>query len=290
MSNISFSQDDRALLANALTEQGGILEHQAYRILQYKYPETDLKRNWVISCNGERHEIDLLFNSGSIRFVMECKHSSRYGWFFHKERRTGRQFHLIWDSSREPKLLETRSISLDSCKKSYNWDLDIADGVGEFALDQDGSLLKLEPKKGSNQKRLVPSSRDDYMRNKVRQVLYNLQYHIYEEQGYHSNVPNQSATAGYRFIPLIVTNAPMYLIEYDEEKIDKNGILSELSDVPKINWIGLNFSEVLHWNSDLRQRIEGEDKTHQKTVFCVHISKLVEFIEMFCGRTLCIKS
>ena len=93
-------------------------------------------------------------------------------------------------------------------------------------------------------------------------------------------------TASCRFIPLLVTNAPLYLMKYKECDIDHNGQLAHLSDVKQINWIGLNFSEDLYWGNGLKKRIEGEDGTHLKTVFCVSVAKLVEFVEMFCSKTM----
>ena len=55
MENPIFSQVDLDLLARTLTEQGSILEYQAYRVLSRKYSADSLKRNWVIPYGGEGH-------------------------------------------------------------------------------------------------------------------------------------------------------------------------------------------------------------------------------------------
>ncbi|NGX43574.1 MAG: hypothetical protein K940chlam7_01872, partial [Chlamydiae bacterium] len=48
--------------------------------------------------------------------------------------------------------------------------------------------------------------------------------------------------------------------------------------------VGYDFSDALFWDDKFRQQIHGEDNTHGKTVFCVQLQALTNFINMFLGQ------
>ena len=88
-----------------------------------------------------------------------------------------------------------------------------------------------------------------------------------------------------RFVPIIVTNAPLFSARYRHDDIDDQGNLNKFVSVRAVSSIGYNFSEVLHWDSALKQKIAGEDGSHGKTIFCTQLKDLVSFIKKFSQTT-----
>jgi len=277
----AFNKKDQDLLIQAINDQGFILENRTFNLLSKNFPRANLlQKGKVFSCEGERGEIDIVLEIGKWCFIIECK-KSMFGWFFLSPQDQAQKLHLIWDSSRDPKKLETRALPLNELCQSYNWSFSISDYCCEFAMDG-GLLVKEKYTKGPKKdlEKLQSSSRPDYMHDKVRQVLKSTQYYIFEKMGFHTKTPKRESTEGFRFLPILVTNAPLFHNIYDEKNITDTGDLTSFSKINPIDYIGYNFSEIHHWGENNNSRIESEDGSHTKTVFCVQIQNLVKFIKM----------
>ncbi|NNM43271.1 MAG: hypothetical protein HKM07_02890, partial [Chlamydiae bacterium] len=80
------------------------------------------------------------------------------------------------------------------------------------------------------------------------------------------------------FIPVIVTNAKLYSMEFSPEQIDVDGNLKDFCNYQQENYVGFNFSDSVKWDAG-KQEIITESGSFEKTVFVVNVNHLVEFIE-----------
>lgn len=82
----------------------------------------------------------------------------------------------------------------------------------------------------------------------------------------------------YTFMPLIVTNSPLYYLEYEEKHIDEKGDLKNYSSLKEVPYLAFNFSEYLGFNTDNGYQTDEVEK-QVKSVFIVNIKHLKDFLD-----------
>src|SRR3989304_5741393 len=74
------------------------------------------------------------------------------------------------------------------------------------------------------------------------------------------------------FIPVILTNAPLFFLDYGSKQIDENSNLKDYNYLKKVKGIVYNYSEFLDWPN-------AKDEREIKSVFIINIHHFTEFLD-----------
>ena len=229
---------------------------------------------------GGRAEIDLWAKIGSRIFLIESKRSD-YDLVFLQNKESNRDIHLIIESPQNTFVTNRTAYSHISC---------ISEQVIEVLGADDFLTLQRQQKKPNLP---IRSSRDEYMRNFLRQALFNTEILLHNQ----SNAPDRQKQ-GYQafnqaFIPIIVTNAKLLSGTYSRSDIDNNAKLTKI-EIEPIEVAAFNHAEILRWGKDYEQIIAHNGQpahgnrlcdderymgSHNKTVFVVSKDHLLKFID-----------
>ena len=100
------------------------------------------------------------------------------------------------------------------------------DDTGKPIPDNKKEFVKTQPRQ------------EDPIQRAVLQVLYQTKAWRWEPE---------SKKAISFFVPVILTNAPLFYLDYNPEQIDKNSNLKDFKSLKKIKGIIYNYSEFLDW-------------------------------------------
>ncbi len=225
---------------------------------------------------GGRAEIDLWAKIGTRIFLIESKRSD-YDLVFLQSKESKKDIHLIIESQQNTFVTNRAAYSHIPCVSKQV--------IEVLGADDFLTLQKLQKKPNLP----IRSTRDEYVRNFLRQALFNTEILLHNQ----FNSPNRQKQ-GYRaFIPLIVTNAKLLSGTYSRSDIDNNAKLTKI-EIEPIEVAAFNHAEILRWGKDYEQIIihngqpahgnrlcddERYKGSHNKTVFVVSKDHLLKFID-----------
>lgn len=278
--------NEQQVLLNLLNREGFALEDAIYETLSTYRHELKLHRGDVFEGvphrDNDRIEIDLWAQSGNFVFLLESK-KSEYDWIFLQNQGSAKDVHII---SGPEKTVSTRNRKLN-CVDCVSKQV-----VEVLPTDDKTSLYRqTQNQKTKNIMLPVRSAREDLARSAIRQALFNLEILM------HDHLLNDETWRGQShriFIPVVVTNAPLFCCTYDASDINSNADLTKIALKP-ITTAAFNHSEILRWGhhyennlchvgnpahiSEIRNNDERFKDTHNRTVFVVSKNHLLAFID-----------
>jgi hypothetical protein len=278
--------NEQQVLLNLLNREGFALEDAIYETLSAYRHELKLHRGDVFEGvphrDNDRIEIDLWAQSGNFIFLLESK-KSEYDWIFSQNQGTAKDVHII---SGPEKTVYTRN-------RILNYVGCVSKRVVEILSTDDKTSLYRQTQNQKTKNIMLPvrSAREDLVRSAIRQALFNLEILIQDQLLNDETWRGQSHRI---FIPVVVTNAPLFCCTYDTSDMNSNADLTKFTLEP-ITAAAFNHSEILRWGhhyknilshignpahvSEIRNDDERFKDTHNKTVFIVSKSHLLPFID-----------
>lgn len=250
--NTNLSQDDKDLLIKTINKKGFFLEEKAYGILNQRFGLFSLRKNFIPKNYNKyfdkRTEIDLAFAQDTKNLVIECKKTD-YSWVFPKSLVGSNKINLIveYEDGMRVRSFDTEEWKV-CCSEPMplmfdNSDKPIPDNKGEFVRAQ--------------------SRQEDPIQRAVLQVLHQAKAWRWEPE---------SKKAISFFIPVILTNAPLFYLDYNQEQIDKNSNLTNFNSMQKVKGLIYNYSEFLDWPG-------AKDEREIKSIFIINIHYFSEFLD-----------
>lgn len=261
MVKLNQDKDNLRHIIDTLNKRGFILEDKTYKILLENYRNFEIEKSkpLINFLDGNKTEIDLFIKTGSQILVVECKRTE-YSWFFPKNTGKNDRISFIIDTD---KGIRAKSKETNDFNVVYS---DLA-----LKLDENGKVsLK------SNKITVETSYKD--VNDHINQMMKAIQIYLGGLRTPDDRFLNKS------LIPIIVTNASLFIIEYSYEELDANGDLRTHQKISEVPYLAYNYPQILQW---ARSQIVGhvgtrniEDSEHLKTVFVVNIEKLKDFIDV----------
>jgi len=246
--------EDKEIFLKTLNKKGFLLEDKVWKILEGADFQ-NIERNITLNHNDERVEIDFLLINGRHHLVGECKRTD-YSWFFAKASERSNTLNLIHQSQNK---FQVKTRGTSDFKTAWT-DLEV--------LFKDDGRLEI------TQQGFVKTSKnsEENIHKAIKQVLKETEAYIYSR-----GLPNSI------IIPIIVTNADLYYIDYSKGDIDSKGDLTNYDEIKKIKGLVYNFPEIIKYGvyKSLIQGISpGILKHNVKSVFIVNVEHLKEFIDL----------
>lgn len=256
-------QDDQQTFLENINVKGIFLEDKAYLILKNHYPQSLIKRNMIIEEHRDfKSEIDLFFDftnspdavNNKLLFI-ECKRTKKT-WIFTKIKEDQNSVNLMYH---EPRYYYIKKRSL-----SPHDFISVRNQIA-IKFENDGRL------KICNKKEIENSY--ESIRKAIKQILNGIQ--AFSITYLNSYVGDNKGV--YQLYPVIVTNAPLYIIEYSINDIDEDGNLKEYKAPKPVDSLVYNFPKVVFHSKDnaffLNPKQPGR-QDHIKSVFIININAL----------------
>lgn len=210
-------ESEKQILINTINSSGVILEEQLFSLLSRSRSRAEIEKGKTFTFQNERIEIDCLMSTPRLRYLFECK-KSIYSFFFLRSMEYENSGYLV---QQMPNLKVTTLPHQEITKgafKVFSYCLEMLENQGLFQRSKKNKIESL-PEMGER------AGREDLMQGFVRQTLKNLEAYIWKLRQ-QKNFCSEIIT----FLPVIVTNAKLYSLEFKHEQIDFNGDLKECTD------------------------------------------------------------
>lgn len=256
---IILSETDKKMLINTINKKGFFLEEKAYGILEQRKDLFYLNKNFIPGkydwLKDDRVEIDLIFDQEDKDLIIECKKTD-FTWVFPRSLIGSDNVNFIYEigGGMDVRSFDTETCGINEWEVCYSEPMSImVNGDGSLvSQDKEGKFVRTQPRQ------------EDPIQRAVLQVLH--QTRIYRQ--HQKNKKNYSF-----FIPIILTNASLFFLDYGKEQIDKNSNLTDYNSLRKAKVIVYNYPEILDWPN-----ARGEEKPI-KSVFVVNINYFTEFLD-----------
>jgi hypothetical protein len=167
----------------------------------------------------------------------------------------------------------------------------VTEAAFEVLVDSKGTILEKQTQKAVHKGKEFPErpSGREIVRPAAKQLLKNLETLSYYELPNMKKAIEKAPHIG--LFPILVTNAKLYTLSYDETNVNEKADLSSLQDLSEKPWLVFNCSEILRWDENFKQIINhaGFDLnqtdtrdylgSHLKSIFVVNQSHLLNFLE-----------
>jgi len=249
---VNLSEKDKTLLINTINKKGFFLEEKAYGILEQRHGLFTLRKNFIPRNYNkhfnERAEIDLVFAQDHKNLVIECKKTD-YSWVFPKSLVGSNNINFMVEYEDG---MHVMSFDTKEWRVCYSEPMALMiDDNGKPLPDNKEGFVKTQPRQ------------EDPIQRAVLQVLHQTKAWRWE--------PESVKSISF-FVPVILTNAPLFYLDYGAEQIDKNSNLKTLNSLKKVKGIIYNYSEFLDWPS-------AKDEREIKSVFIINIHHFSEFLD-----------
>lgn len=276
---------EQQILLNLLNREGFALEDAVYEALRTYGYDIKLHRGDIFEGvshrENDRIEIDLWAQSGNFVFLLESKKSD-YDWIFLQNQGIDKDVHIISGAEKTVSIQNRILTFINSVSRQ----------VVEVLSNENKTALHQQTQNQKTKNILLPlrSAREDLARSAIRQALFNLEILI------HAQLLSDDTWKGLShrvFIPVVITNAPLFSCFYDASDINANADLTKITLKP-IDAVAFNHSEILRWGRQYENNLlhigkpacgmqflddERFKNTHNKTVFIVSKTHLLTFID-----------
>lgn len=261
----TMKESEKNILINTVNASGAILEEQVYSILSKSRFGKGIEKSKTFIFQEERIEIDCLLSVFPLRFLFECKRSF-YSFYFLRSSEYRNGGYLIQQNQGLRTIEITPQAMTKGELKTFPYCLEILENQGKFQRAKK-SKVEFAPEQAER------AGREEILHSFMRQTLKNLEAYIWR---LHQNKDLLSQVIS--FMPVIVTNAKLYSMEFTPDQIDVDGNLQNFHHFQQEKYIGFNFSDSVKWDNG-RQEILTESGTFEKTVFVVNVNHVIDFIE-----------
>lgn len=247
-------QDD---LLKFLNKKGFALELRTKSVLDTLNPQrislVEKQCPFVLSSPGHIIEFDGYLLTCHLEIFIECKKTSST-LFFTKDTSRDHYLHFLFDSNG----YKLRSTIVND--KTFP----IAVSSYDIGIPTDNGKLIFK--------------KEDEKHEPVHKAIYQLTNYFewYIQNRNEKRVQHVGATL------IMVTNADLFMIDFDGANIDQKGDLKKITRLEKIPYLAHNFSKVFHWDKNGCQKVNhitpGEEAS-QVTIFVVNIASLQVFLE-----------
>jgi len=245
------NNSDKTHFINSLNKRGFILERKVWKILNDVRYGIGIERGvkGVKIDPVDVSEIDFVFSGMNYVTIIECKRTD-YTWVFTKSENqiVNTFYHHVNTGIKIKPLVYDFVTTVDS---------DIA-----IMIDDDG---KLEMKNDIYAK---TSYEDVY--DHVIQLLKNMEVYLGLKSG---NFPAKCANK--LFCPILLTNAKIGLLDFNDSQIDDSGNLTDYNKLEEVPFVAYNKPFIMQFDNP------EENNEFMKTVFIVNIRHLKEFVERY---------
>lgn len=157
--------------------------------------------------------------------------------------------------------------------KAFPYCLEMLENQGVFQRSKKNKIDFL-PELGER------AGREDVMHGYIRQALNNLEAYIWK-----LHQKNEFQLETVTFLPIIVTNANLYSLQFNPEQIDVSSDLKDFSEHKQEKFLCFNFSDSIKYEDNKGfKEIVTDFGDYEKSVFIVNIKYVLDFIE--CVRKL----
>lgn len=252
---LTLSDEEKSMLINTINKRGFFLEEKAYGILEQRNGVFHLRKNFIPEKYNDkfedRVEIDLVFEQDDKDLIIECKKTD-FAWIFPKSLVGSNNVNYIYEIENK---ISIRSFEEDRWRACYSEPMAIM-------MNSDGNLIPQ-----NNEKEFVktPTRQEDPIHRAVQRVLVQTKAWRW----------NKTTLRPYSFyVPIILTNARLFFMDYNSEHIDKDSNLVDYNSLEEVGTLIYNYPEFLGLpNSD--------DERTIKSVFVVNINHFSEFLDWF---------
>ncbi len=247
------SKDEEKILLDTINRKGFMLEEKTIKIIKNLNGIELIHPRKGLGKGKDRIEIDVLFHTPRCVFVVECK-KTEYSWIFPKEIGSPNSVVMVYHSPDGIKPKQRRTSDIESVTS----DIDVV-------IDAQGKLER------NNKKRIRTASND--VNKGIRQAL--------KEMGAALGL---SGIQDKKIYAILVSNAKLYMLDYNSKKIDARGNLTDFSQLRPVDFIAYNFPEEIYEGSSDNPIRKGRRKgkwemvDNTKTVFVTNIESLENLI------------
>ena len=251
---IVFNGKDKETFLNTLNKSGFLLEEKVSKIIN-NIAYNELKTNKTVEHKGERVETDIICKIKNMVFIIECKKTD-HSWFFTRSLDKSSVINIISDSH--------EGVFVNHV-------------VNPKDFDTSWSGIEIELNNGkievTNKQENIARSPRKKIHDHIRQVLKETEAYVDLERFIDSTL-----------IPVIVTNAKLYFLDFENSNIDSNGDLTDFKSIKEVESIVYNFPEIMYWDKG-RQMVKSKNSKesnhdHVKSVFIVNVNHLNELINI----------
>lgn len=241
-----------------INKKGFILEERVKTVLMWHIPSyQSVCCPFTFGFKGERIEIDEYLLTNVFEALIECKKTSQT-WFFVKNKSTPSLLNSIYSHPKDGYIMHSRI----PAKSEF----EISTGSYEFAAASINGKWELRNQDDSSYQSIHKA---------IIQILKNTESFL--------QCGDVKRNIGVFLVPIIVTNAPIYLLEVNDEDIDENGNLSKLALKKEVGYLAFNFHTQLRFGRNGEEAIKyiGGDVSEPLivSVYIVNVLHLKEFIE-----------
>ncbi len=258
-------ESEKRVLINTINSSGSILEEQVFSVLSKSRFGNEIEKGKAFTFQDERIEIDCLLSTFRLRFLFECKRSF-YSFYFLRSTEYRNEGCLIQQNAGLRTIQINPQAMLKSKLKTFPYCLEVLENQGAFQRAKKGKV-DFAPELAER------AGREEILHGFTRQTFKNLEAYIWK-----LHQKREFLSELVTFLPVIVTNAKLYSIEFKPEQIDADGDLQDFCNFQQENYLGFNFSDSVKWDVG-KQEILTESGSYEKTVFVVNVNHLLSFIE-----------
>ncbi len=250
---IILSEKDKTMLINTINKKGFFLEEKAYGILEQRHGLFTLRKNFIPRNYNkhfdERVEIDLVFAQDNKNLIIECKKTD-FAWLFPKSLVGSNSINFMIEYEEGMRVMTFERKDWRVCY-SEPMPIMVGDDVTLVPQNNEREFVKTQPRQ------------EDSIQRAVLQVLRQTKAWRWE--------PESTKPISF-FIPVILTNAPLFFLDYGSKQIDENSNLKDYNYLKKVKGIVYNYSEFLDWPN-------AKDEREIKSVFIINIHHFTEFLD-----------
>jgi hypothetical protein len=258
---IGLSEEDKNMLVNTINKKGFFLEEKAFGVLDQREGLFLLRKNFIpenynLKFNDDRIEIDLVFMQDNKNLIIECKKTD-FAWIFPKSLVGSPNVNYMYEHEDG---MRVRSYKENKWKVCYSEPM-------EIMMNDDGTLVP-----HNHEKKFVKtqSRQEDPIHRAVKRVLHQTKAWRWE--------PDSKKEFKF-FVPIILTNAPLFFLDYDPEQIDKDSNITDYNSLEKIDAVIYNYPEILNWPN-------AKEEREIKSVFIVNINHFTDFLDWIMEQDL----
>ena len=256
---INLSIKDKEMFKNTINKKGFFLEEKAFGILNQRKGFFLLRKNFIPGKYNKQFkdeiEIDLVFQQNDKNLIIECKKTD-FTWVFSKSLVGTNNVNYIYEIDNKM-FVRSFKEKLQAC---------YSEPMAMMIKDN----LNLIPENDKKEFVKTQSRQEDPIQRAVNRVLD-------QTKAWRWDLPFNKDYSF--FIPIILTNASLLFLDYEEIQINEDSNLIDYKSLKKIGFLIYNYPKILDWPN-------AKNEMEFKSVFVVNIHYFTEFLDWILNQDM----